>query len=87
MLQVKQNFSHSHKDQLCPVCKNASFKDDQAHLLHCKRLHSETLLASDLPEYEYLFSNDIKKIVVVVKLLKENLDKRKKIENEEKTNK
>ena len=39
---------------------------------------------ADLPEYDQLFSNDVKKQVVIVKLLKKFYDKRVKIVGEEK---
>ena len=86
MLKIKQNFSQSYKSHFCPVCKNENLKDDQQHLLQCDKLVSDSIIIANLPEYEDLFCNEVKKQVVIVKLLKENFEKRRKFLEEEKLN-
>ena len=81
MLKTKQNFSQRYKSHFCPVCKNENLKDDQPHLLHCNKLVSDSIITANLPEYEDLFSNEVKKQVVIVKLLKENFEKRRNFWN------
>lgn len=87
MLQVRTNYSQSYKEHFCPICQNKNFKDTQSHLLHCEQLKSVNIVVSDLPEYDQLFSNDVKKQVVIVKLLKKCYDKRVKLVEEEKKRK
>ena len=84
MLQVRTNYSQSYKEHFCPICQNKNSKDTQSHLLHCEHLKSLNIVVADLPEYDQLFSNDVKKQVVIVKLLKKFYDKRVKIVEEEK---
>ena len=86
MLKIKQNFSQSYKSHFCPVCKNENLKDDQPHLLQCDKLVSDSIIIANLPEYEDLFCNEVKKQVVIVKLLKENFEKRRNFLEEEKLN-
>ena len=40
---------------------------------------SDSIITKDLQEYEDLFSKDVDKVVVIVRLLKENFEKRRKI--------
>ena len=65
---------------------NENFKDDQPHLLQCDKLVSDSIITANLPEYEDLFSNEVNKQVVIVKLLKENFEKRRHFLEEEKLN-
>ena len=71
--------SQTYKSLFCPVCQDAKFEDEQPHLLQCEKLISDSIITKDLPEYEDLFTKDVDKVVVVVRLLKENLGKRRKI--------
>ena len=84
MLNTKKMFSQTYKSHFCPVCKDEQFEDDQPHLLQCEKLISDSIITKDLPEYEDLFTKDVDKVVVVVRLLKENFEKSRKILEKEK---
>ena len=87
MLQVRTNSPKSYQEHFCPLCLKKSFEDFQSHLLHCESLKGDTIVVSDFTEYDQLFSNDVKKQVVIVKLLKNCYDKRVKLLEEEKKRK
>ena len=79
MLDVKCNFSQSHKEQFCPVCKNEENEDTQSHLLVCQSLNQQNTLVSGEPKNEQLFSYKIEEQVTMVKMLKKAFFRRKDI--------
>ena len=87
MLDVKCNFSQSHKELFCPVCKKAENEDTQSHLLVCQSLEEQNTLVSGELKYEHLFSKKTEKQVTMVKILKKQFYRRKNILLKEKENK
>ena len=72
MLDVNANFKIGKADIRCRKC--LKHDEDQQHLLSCPELNDNSvLLASSNIEYDHLFSNDIKKIETVGKILDSKL--------------
>ena len=78
MIPVRSNFGNSFTDHFCPLCKK-NLEDTQSHLLLCDALENHNVLASNLPEYEHLFSSKVEDQVVIVKILKQKFEKRKRL--------
>ena len=79
MLLVRANFKGSSKTLSCPICEKVTEYDSQAHLLVCTILNHNVLTYVDLPNYDDLFGKNLEKKIAVVRLLKENFQKRSKI--------
>ena len=84
MVRVRTNYSQSHKEHFCPICKVVSNKDTQPHLLVCNKLVDENILAQEVPDYQHLFSDNLEKQVKIIKILQTNFKKRTRILNNEK---
>ena len=54
-------------------------EDTQSHLLFCNSLENQNVLASSVPEYVHLFSSKVEDQVVIVKVLKNFFEERKKL--------
>ena len=78
MLEVQANFPSKFSIRFCPVCKDETTQDDQAHLLLCPQLNDQQVV-STLPNYEDLFSKDLNKQVQVASIIHKNFRKRLKI--------
>ena len=78
MLPVKSNYGNSFTDNFCPLCKK-NLEDTQTHLLVCDSLNDQNVLATNVPQYDHLFSSKVEDQVVIVKILKKKLEKRKKL--------
>ena len=65
------------KYPICPVCKIDTEYDSQYHLMVCTRLNENVVTSHTSPEYDDLFKPDLDKKMAVVKVLKENFQKRK----------
>ena len=79
MVRVRTNYSQSHKEHFCPICKDVSNKDTQPHLLVCNKLVEENILAQEVPDYEHLFSDNLEKQVKIIQILQTNFKKRTRI--------
>ena len=78
MVNVRDNFKKGSPFLSCPLGDNKL--DDQQHLLNCDKL--KQTVGSDINYYD-IFSNDIEKMSTVVNILKQKLEEREKIlENE-----
>ena len=73
MLDLKCNFKNRYRDFLCPT--GCGSDDTQQHLIDCEKL-SDSTLVSDLPEYDDLFSKDVKKILNFASILKARVSAR-----------
>ena len=79
MLDVKANFG---KKVPCPVCQNPNTTDTQQHLLLCEKLCDNVIvLGGHVPEYEDLFSHDVKKVIRIGMILSQQFNRRKQILN------
>ena len=68
MLDLKANFKAGRNDISCEKCGNHD--EDQQHLLSCPELNDNCVsLATSTIEYDHLFSNDIKKVEAIGKVL------------------
>ena len=79
MVDLKGNFSESHRDNLhCELCNNETEDETQMHLLKCNFLLKHPELGSELPKIEYtdIFS-DLASQVKAVKIWKKILTVRK----------
>ena len=67
-LPLKANFPNQFNDKRC-VIPECSDQDSQKDLFHCKYLDPKNILMERSIEYEDLFSNDVKKQVLVMNIL------------------
>ena len=79
MLDLKCNFKNRYRDFLCPT--GCGLDDTQQHLIDCEKL-SDSTLVSKLPEYDDLFSKDVKKILNFATILKARVLAREKYVNQ-----
>ena len=77
MVEVGANFKQGVKHPICPVCHIGY--DSQYHLMLCTRLNENVVTSQDTPKYDDLFKPELNKKMAVVKILKENFQKRKNI--------
>ena len=85
MLKVKKNYKQSYKQLFCPICSK-NIEDTQQHLLECEALVNPNILTVKIPVYNHLFSDNLDEQVSIVRILKENFGKRRKLLDEEKEN-
>ena len=72
MLNVKNNFKSSFRNNLdCRVCLNGIL-EDQSHILVCVELNKNCLSANDDLSYEDIFSDNTKNLIEVSRRLKKN---------------
>ena len=79
MLAVGANFKEGRKNPFCPVCKIVTVYDSQNHLMLCTKLNVNIVTIQQMPEYDDLFKSTLKKKMYVVKVLRENFQKRTKL--------
>ena len=79
MLDVRTNYGDKYFLKLCPCCQET--EDTQEHLLSCYILHDEGSVVDELPVYEDLFSEEIKKQIKITRILKKRFCLRNKKEN------
>ena len=77
MLPVRSNFGSSFTEHFFPLCKK--LEDTQSHLLYCDSLKEQNVLASNVPEYDHLFSSKVEDQDVIVKVLKQTCEERTKL--------
>ena len=77
MLDISSNFPNKYSSKNCPVCKDETTLDTQAHLLICPQLTNDQQLTQNIPKYEDLFSGEIEKQIQVASIIQENFKKRK----------
>ena len=77
---VKANFSRKYEGNLmCDSCRKSEC--NQKHLLECPVLIGCNESLTYIPNYSDLFGNDLHEIVYIAQLMKENLRKKREIEN------
>ena len=76
MIDVGANFKEGRTNPLCPLCQES---DTQSHLMSCSKLNVNVVTNQTMPEYSDLFSTSLVKKMAVVKVLRENFRKRKKL--------
>ena len=80
MLDVAKNYPNKTKSKICPVCKDPNSEDTQEHILNCPSLFTNELIQeSNTPRYQDLFENDVKKQLLVSKIIETKFKTRKKI--------
>ena len=79
MLECRVNFRNRYKneDLLCPL--KCGSLDDQKHILECSEIDVNAIIDQEIPEYEDLFGNDVKKQTKVASILQNKYRKRKKM--------
>ena len=70
-IPVKCNFKFGQKDLKCRQCCNED--ETQQHIMTCPALEDNTLSTTITPDYNELFSDDIKKIAIIARILKSKL--------------
>ena len=80
MVDVKTNYEGKYKDLMCPACNLV--EDTQSHLLECVKL-SDKDLVDKVPEYDDLFSKDLKTKVITSRILRQRYHRRKEIERKQ----
>ena len=53
--------------------------DSQSHLIYCEAMENQNVLESNVPDYDHLFLDFVEDPFVVVKILKQKLEQRKKL--------
>ena len=74
-LPIKANFPNQFNDKRC-VIPECSGQDSQRDLFNCKYLDPNNILMERSIEYEDLFSNDVKKQVLVMNILYQKYNSR-----------
>ena len=82
MVLVGENFKQGRKSTICPLCKNVSESDSQQHLMICANLKLSYVVDENIPNYEDLFSKSLEKKMIIVEILRKNLNERTKILNQ-----
>ena len=77
MVQVGANFKAGNAFPVCPLCKVEY--DSQKHLMDCPKLAESNALCKDLPKYDQLFSNDVRKMMAVANILQTKFKRRQKL--------
>ena len=79
MLECRVNFRNRYKneDLLCPL--KCGSLDDQKLILECSEIDVNAIIDQEIPEYEDLFGNDVKKQTKVASILQNRYRKRKKM--------
>ena len=79
MVDIRCNFrgNYNDGDTLCPVCYSG--EDTQPHMLVCEDLLESHAVVLDIPEYEDLFGQNLKKKLEVALILKKHFKKRKQL--------
>ena len=77
MVPVGANFKAGNRNPRCPLCKTEYAS--QSHLLECTMLVSDNTVCKDVIKYDDLFSNNLAKMMTVVRQIYENLKKRQNI--------
>ena len=81
---VKCNYRNKYDDLSCPTCMDPSSEDSQLHLLHCKTLLSgENILVKNKLSYTDIYSSDVQRQAIIVKLFEALLQKRRKLLSQE----
>ena len=82
MVLVGENFKQGRKTTICPLCKNVSESDSQQHLMKCEKLNLSYVEDEIVPDYQDLFSKSLEKKMIIVEILRKNLNERTKILNQ-----
>ena len=75
MVRVKKNYW---QNQNCLLCKG-DVEDSQPHLLDCEMLVPKNTIVDEMPKYEDLFSEKMKKQINLIQILHTNFLKRTKM--------
>ena len=62
----------------CPTCEKEDRLDSQSNLLECVMLVEQNCIVDEVPKYEDLFSYNIEKQIMIVRMLMKNFQGRKK---------
>ena len=82
MVDVKSNFKGSHNNLKCELCGNHD--DDQESLLVCEKLKKQNQVVTIPPQYNDIFSTDLKQQLSLLSILEENYKLRKVLIEEKK---
>ena len=82
MVDLKFNFKGSHNNLKCELCGNHD--DDQESLLVCEKLKKQNQVVTIPPQYNDIFSTDLKQQLSVLSILEENYKLRKVLFEEKK---
>ena len=77
MLDIASNYPNKFPSKFCPLCRDEESLDTQEHLLSCPKLINSHQLIEDIPSYEDLFGENLKKQIKVACMIQENFKKRK----------
>ena len=76
----KGNFSWKYENHYCVSCK-LDIRENNEHLLNCKKLLGNNGIISYIPSYEELFENKLDDQVYVSRILRENLQHQEAFKN------
>ena len=74
-IEVKANYKWKYVDISCLSCKK-NLDDTQCHILNCELLFGRNKNVSYIPDYNELYTGDLKEQICVPRLLKENYKRR-----------
>ena len=78
MLEVGENYKRNKKKSECPLCKDKTLPDSQAHLLICPELEENDIVRKKV-EYDDLFKNNLEDQAQVANIILRKFKMRKKI--------
>ena len=81
-IDIKGNFSWKYENHSCVSCK-LDIRENNEHLLNCKKLLGNNGIISYIPSYEELFENELDDQVYVSRILRENFRLRKEFLKEQ----
>ena len=79
MVDVRANYREKYFVAICPSCKLE--EENQEHLLSCINLQTTGTIANSTPEYQDLFSNNLRKQVNISRILRAQFKLRNKKNN------
>ena len=63
------------------MCKKEEIEDSQSHLLECEALVNDNIITHQLPDYEHLFSDQLDEQIIIVRILKQIFDRKRRLLN------
>ena len=79
MSDVKNNFRGKYENFECNICSTKEYETQQ-HILECKEINKRKTQNNKPPEYENLFSRNVKNQVIIAQYFIENMKIKKKLE-------
>ena len=79
MSDVKNNFRGKYENFECNICNTKEYETQQ-HILECKEINKRKTKNNKPPNYENIYSRNVKKQLIIAQYFIENMNIKKKLE-------